>query len=146
MIFGKKNKNVDRSVNLAFVDGLKEFNKGNAVEVSLTDLGLRIKSRINKEKLPVTINYGDITAANCVSEKEILEKSKSVIGRAVVGGVLLGPLGSIIGGMSGIGNKSKSETKYYMVLNTKDENVISFEIIGASLHWDDFIRELRTKI
>ena len=32
----------------------------------------------------------------------IMHKDKSVIGRAVLGGVLLGPLGAVIGGMSGL--------------------------------------------
>lgn len=32
-------------------------------------------------------------------------KSKSVVGRALVGGILLGPVGAIVGGMTGIGEK-----------------------------------------
>ncbi len=34
------------------------------------------------------------------------KKSKSVVGRALLGGVLLGPVGAIVGGMAGIGDKS----------------------------------------
>ena len=68
----------------------------------------------------------------------------------LVGGVLLGPLGAIVGGMSGIGNKTKSNTHYFMVINyksnTEETKVLSFEIVGASLHWSDFIKELRSKI
>lgn len=149
-IFSKKNKNGDRSVNLSFVDGIASYEKGLAVELSFNETELEIKSRIVKNKPIVILSLEQIIAANCITEKEIIEKSKSVTGRAIAGGVLLGPLGAIIGGMSGIGNKQKSETHYYMVINYKSRDeeikVLSFEIVGASLNWASFIEELRSKI
>ncbi|WP_226890211.1 hypothetical protein [Paraclostridium dentum] len=84
-----------------------------------------------------------VTVAN---EKEILEKEKekSVVGRVVIGGVLLGPLGAIVGGMTGIGSKTTS--KNYIIINYKYLNdelkILSFEIVGASLHWTSFVEEL----
>jgi hypothetical protein len=151
-LFGKKNKDGDRSVNLSFVDGIEGFGKGLAVEVSINNVNecITIKSRIDKKKPPVHLKFEQITGVNVVSEKEIIEKSKSVTGRAVAGGVLLGPLGAIVGGMSGIGSKQKSETHYFIVINYKSRaeeiKVLSFEIVGASLHWSSFVEELRGKI
>lgn len=149
-IFSKKNKSGDRSVNLSFVDGLDSYGRGLAVELSFNETELQIKSRIVKNKPIVRLSLEQIIAANCITEKEIIEKSKSVTGRAIAGGVLLGPLGAIIGGMSGIGNKQKSETHYYMIINYKSRDeeikVLSFEIVGASLNWASFIEELRSKI
>lgn len=152
MIFGKKDKSGNRAVNLMFVDGVEYYVKGTAVRVSLNEESqcLTVESRIGKDKPKVNLRYDQITAANCITEKEVLEKSKSTVGRAVVGGVLLGPLGAIVGGISGVGNKTKNNTKYYMVINYKSREeeikVLSFEIVGASLHWDSFIKELRSKI
>lgn len=150
MIFGKKNKTGNRAVNLMYIDGLSSYTKGTAVELSLESEILTIKARVFKDKPVIKLPYEQIIGASVVSEKEILEKSKNVTGRAVLGGVILGPLGAIIGGMSGIGNKKKSETHYFMVINYKSKTgevgVISFEIVGASLHWDSFIKELKTKI
>lgn len=150
-LFGKKNKNSDRSVNLSFVDGIEGFSKGLAIELSINTEKecITVKSRAVK-KPEVNLRLDQITGVNVVSEKDIIEKDKSVIGRAAVGGVLLGPLGAIVGGMSGIGNKQKSETHYYMVINYKSRDeevkVLSFEIVGASLHWSSFVEELRSKI
>lgn len=149
-IFGRKNKSGNRSVNVTYVDGIKSYGKGLAVEVSFNETELEIKSRIVKNKPIIKLSLDQIIAANCITEKEIIEKSKSVAGRAVAGGVLLGPLGAIIGGMSGVGNKQKLETHYYMIINYKSRDeevkVLSFEIVNSSLHWAGFIEELRSKI
>lgn len=45
-------------------------------------------------------------------------KNKSVIGRAAVGTLLLGPFGGIIGGLSGLGNKTK--TTFFLFLDYFD--------------------------
>lgn len=150
VLFGKKNKKGNRSLNVSFVDGIESYNKGLAVEVSFDDSVLEIKSRIVKNKPVVKLNLEQILAVNFINEKEIIEKSKNVTGRAIVGGVLLGPLGAVIGGMSGVGSKQKSENHYYMVINYKSRDeqikVLSFEIVGASLNWASFINELKSKI
>lgn len=54
-------------------------------------------------------------------QKQIVEKkSKSIVGRALLGGVLLGPVGAIVGGMTGIGNK---EVKVFPV-----DNILSIKV------------------
>ena len=63
------------------------------------------------------LSYNQITAAQKVNTEQIKEVDKSVVGRAVVGGVLLGPLGAIVGGTSGVGTKKKVEYKDYFVIN-----------------------------
>lgn len=153
MIFGKKNKLGNRAVNLCFIDGVESYSKGTAIELSLDDKEecLVMKARVFKDKPIIKLNYEQIVAADVITEKEIIESSKSTVGRALVGGVLLGPLGAIVGGMSGIGNKTKSSKHYFLVVNYKSSNseeakVLSFEIVGASLHWDSFAKELKTKI
>lgn len=61
-------------------------------------------------------------------EVQIVEKDKSVIGRAVVGGVLLGPVGAVVGGMSGIGtNKNEKvvqqeKNDIYVTISSNGEN------------------------
>lgn len=148
MIFGKENKEGNKAVNLKMVEGITGLNN-KPVQVSLDDKleTLVIKERLGKIK--AGLSYEKIINANVITEKEIIEKNKSVIGRAIVGGVLIGGLGAVVGAMSGLGKKQKSEKHYYMVINYKIEEEIktlSFEIVGASLHWDIFLKELRKRI
>nr|DAK37683.1 MAG TPA: hypothetical protein [Caudoviricetes sp.] len=148
MIFGKKNKEGNKAVNLKMVEGITGLNN-KPVQVSLDDKleTLVIKERLGKIK--AGLSYEKIINANVITEKEIIEKNKSVIGRAIVGGVLIGGLGAVVGAMSGLSKKQKAEKHYYMVINYKMEEEIktlSFEIVGASLHWDIFLKELRKRI
>lgn len=61
-----------------------------------------------------------IIKLSTATEEQIMTESKSVIGRAIVGGLLLGPLGAVVGGMTGIGSKQKLKGKYYLVINFWD--------------------------
>lgn len=55
-----------------------------------------------------------------ITHKQLMSEKKSVIGRAVVGGVLLGPLAAVVGGLSGIGTKTKSIGNYLLVITFWD--------------------------
>jgi hypothetical protein len=43
------------------------------------------------------------------------QEEKSTIGRAIVGGLLLGPVGAVVGGISGLGSKGVKSTMPDMV-------------------------------
>lgn len=97
---------------------------------------LVIESKKGKFEIP----NERITKYAKLTEQDIKHIDKSVIGRAVVGGVLLGGLGAIVGGMSGIGSKTKTKTREYFVINFTDKNgetaAISFE---SNLNIDHFV-------
>ncbi|MBY9087310.1 hypothetical protein KIH86_24300, partial [Paenibacillus sp. HN-1] len=60
-------------------------------------------------------------AAVAITEQELIEKSKSVVGRALIGTIIVPGLGTIVGGMSGIGTKKKDGKKnHYLILNFID--------------------------
>lgn len=71
----------------------------------------------------ISLMYNQITEANFFTETEIITKSKSVIGRSLVGSTLFGPVGAVVGGMSGIGDKKEEKSKhYYMITYTNSKN------------------------
>jgi len=150
-LFSSKNKDGSIGTNLAFIDGLDAFTENESIELSVykDDNEIQVKSRSNKKKPLAHLNFNKITKIAMMTEKEIIEKSKSVGGRALAGGLLLGPLGAIIGGMSGIGNKNKSATEYYIIINYKsndEEKALSFKVIGASMGWDKVFKEIKSHL
>lgn len=147
-IFSKKEK--PKKCRFAHQEGIAGIGKGTAVDLTLNSEKQAIVVTMPLSKMePKTLEYARIQNVNYLSEKEIVEKSKSVVGRAVVGGVLLGPLGAVVGGVSGVGDKKKEKTEYYIEIECKvkgSENefkTILFKIVGASLGWDKFLKALR---
>jgi hypothetical protein len=86
------------------------------VNVILFTHGLQITSGLKF----YPIHNSQVISLKRTSHEELAKKDKSVIGRAVVGGLILGPLGAIVGGMSGIGSKEKFINKNYFIVNYWD--------------------------
>lgn len=95
------------------------------VNVLLHTHGLQIVSGLNF----YPIHNAQIISLRKTTQEELTKMDKSVIGRAVVGGLILGPLGAIIGGMSGIGSKEKFINKQYFVINFWDIETKSAQTI-----------------
>ncbi len=68
----------------------------------------------------VGISLKDISNVAIISDKEIIEKDKSVIGRGIVGSVLFGGAGLILGGLSGLNKKQVIQNVDYLIINYKD--------------------------
>jgi len=118
------------------------FNKipSGKVKVLLHTHGIRIVGDIYMPLLD--IHNSQIISLKITSQEELSKIDKSVIGRAVVGGLILGPIGAIIGGISGIGSKEKIANTYYLVFNfwdneTKDAKTLL--ISGDKLFIQAFI-------
>lgn len=58
-----------------------------------------------KKEPDFVLDVDDIESIDILTEEEA--KNKSVIGRAIVGGVLFGGVGAVVGGLSGVGQKKK---------------------------------------
>lgn len=68
----------------------------------------------------IGISLKDISNVAIISDKEIIEKDKSVIGRGIVGNVLFGGAGLILGGLSGLNKKQVVQNIDYLIINYKD--------------------------
>lgn len=103
------------------------------IEVSLRRLeGLKF---IDKN---VGLKYEEIISINIEDKEQIFEKKeKSIIGRALVGGVVFGPVGAIVGGLSGLGEKEQ-KAKMPDLLITISYNVNnSTELLILSCNYSD---------
>ena len=88
------------------------------ITVILHTHGIRIATHSYRPILD--IHNSQIISFKQTTKYELVSMDKSVIGRAVFGGLILGPLGAVVGGMSGIGTKQKMEDKSYLVINYWD--------------------------
>lgn len=55
-----------------------------------------------------SIHYSQIASVEYIEAAKVIEEKKSVIGRALLGGIILGPVGAIVGGISGTGSNQKA--------------------------------------
>jgi len=69
----------------------------------------------------IGISLKDISNVAIISDKEIIEKDKSVIGRGIVGNVLFGGAGLILGGLSGLQKKQVEQNIDYLIINYKSD-------------------------
>lgn len=106
-----------------------QLKANNAVDVALYEDHLALSAPMSKQ--PVTLNYSQITDVYYGIETEIVEKGKSPIGRAALGGLLFGNVGAVVGAASGIGAKQKKEYKHIFVIgytsSSGQESFLQFE-------------------
>lgn len=128
----EKNKNMKYVLNLT--SNVGNLTPGKNVMLTLEDEKIVINGIF--EQKTVSLSYDKITDLYYGMEHEIVEKNKSVIGRAVAGGLLFGGTGAIVGAISGTGKKEKKKLKFVFVISYKDsENndaFISFEDVNAN--------------
>jgi hypothetical protein len=89
------------------------------------------KMIIESKKMTFELNYDQVTAAEGVTKTDLLTKDKSVIGRGIAGGLILGPVGAIVGGMSGVGQKKiKGDFLIinYLSSGQSEPNVLIFDV------------------
>lgn len=99
----------------------------------------------NNDSINTSLPYSKICDVRVVSDKDIIEKAKSVGGRAVIGGLVLGPIGAIVGGMSGIGNKTSTQINNYIVINYNSGSDVSAIMLKVNplSSWSSWIDELK---
>lgn len=149
MIFNTS-KNGNLSTNFAMYEGINGYNKNVPINITLYNDNMEIKKRKPYPPDTAILNYSQIVDIALTSETEIEYINKNSIGRALVGGAIFGGAGALIGGMSGVGQKQKKNTYNliaiaYTPTNCNDIKTISFQIVGATLKFKEFINQVRQK-
>lgn len=104
-------KEVKHYEGLGIRDGASCIVKLTNYELQLCDI---------KRRPILKISLKEISNVAIISDKEIIEKDKSVIGRGVVGSVLFGGAGLILGGLSGLKKKQVEQNVDYLIINYKE--------------------------
>lgn len=118
------------SDNFVILDDLGQLKNGQTVDVALYDDHLELTAPFMKIA-PISLRYSQINDVYYGMQSEIVEKSKSPIGRAVVGGLLFGGVGAVVGAVSGTGTKDKKVNKFVFIIgytsSSGEERFLAFE-------------------
>lgn len=137
-------------IDLTYIEGIEIYPTDFKVTISIDDENnlLTIRPRGSNSSL-IHIKYEQLIDCATIHDEMVTEKDKSVLGRAIIGGVLTGGIGAIIGGMSGIGTKKNKKKTHYLVINYKSKDdevkVLSFRMDGL-VNLGEFAYTLRNRI
>ncbi|MCQ2308078.1 MAG: hypothetical protein MJ000_11045 [Bacteroidales bacterium] len=118
--FFKSNKGTVISEMFKITEDFAMFKSGQMVNVNLFDTELKLHSPGTKND--ATLEYSKITDVFYGPQSSIVEKDKSIIGRAVVGGLLFGGAGAIVGAMTANGKKEKQLNRIMFVISYTGSN------------------------
>ncbi|AQW28473.1 TPA: hypothetical protein I9063_002877 [Clostridium perfringens] len=155
MYIRKKNKNAFSGLH---VQGLPKMNEHSCLDLfvdgdflvleHLKGIGFFSK---NVEVTDVfKIHHDKIISLDIIDKTNISSKSKSVVGRGIAGDLIFGPVGAVLGGMSGAKTDIKSTTIYYFNIAYYGKNENDIKTIILRLGYDNskalkFIREFNDK-
>lgn len=96
-----------------------------------------------------TLKYDKITDVLYTTNIEESRNAKSPIGRAIAGGIVLGPIGALVGAASGIGDKTQKQIRWqlYISYQTKDGSDAFLEFTDYTLFNSSFalVSELKRR-
>ena len=127
------------------VSGINLFGEEEIIQATIEEDNIVFKLVADKKKM-AKLSIDKINSVRIFTEKEIIEKDKSVVGRAVAGTLIAGPLGTIVGGISGVGSKKKKKNFRILAINYgEDKSIVLLEDKWAA-NFDKFSKEINKLI
>lgn len=111
--FLKQSIGVDETVFLNHIEGIPGLSKNIKTLVYFYPDKIAVN---NNQIIPLS----RIKRTFFVSEKEVKEHQKNTLMRGVAGGLLFGPIGAIVGAISGIGTKTEQLDVHYFTIEFTD--------------------------
>lgn len=127
--------------------GVTEYNRFNE-QISYSIEVWRDALHISRKKEnPEVIAYSDIISVQPYTETELKTQNKSVLGRAVVGGALLGGAGAIVGGMTGLNKREVEKDRRYIILTYRKDGELTERVFETiNLVWKKLVLAIEERI
>ncbi|MAX81735.1 MAG: hypothetical protein CL843_16355 [Crocinitomicaceae bacterium] len=120
------------------VIGEINFQVPNICNLEIKPKGLAFSVMHKFKTFRVAIPQEQITSITLEDKEQIFEKKeKSIIGRAIVGGVLLGGVGAVIGGLSGLKDGVKKAEMPDLLLSIELTNGSQKQVVVCSCKYKD---------
>lgn len=127
------------------IEGISLYREEELIQATIEGDDIVFKSVTDKKKI-ANLSIEKINSVRIFTEKGIIEKDKSVVGRAIAGTFVAGPIGTIIGGMAGIGNKKKKKNyRIFAIVYDTNKTITILEDKWAA-NFDKFTKELNKLI
>lgn len=105
----------NKTYKLKHVEGLNFIDNNSDLKISMPDKKIILSDGNYSQE----IKFSDIENVAILEEITSDLKDKSVVARALVGGLLLGGVGAVVGGLSGVAPSYKKNKKYYLQIKTR---------------------------
>ncbi len=120
-MFGKNKEVIYAKINVvAMPDTLPEFKSEESMTANLADDAIVFKDYMDKNTPDVRLPYDQIERVDKEGMTVSAVVKKSSLGRAVVGTVVAGPVGSVVGAVSGTGEKTRNTDYTCLVFTYRD--------------------------
>lgn len=115
VIENAKKQSEIKTYKLIHIEGLNFFDNNSEIGMRMPENKIEIFS--NAQSKEIFLN--EIEHAAILEEITSETKNKSVIARALVGGILLGGVGAVVGGLTALNPDLKKNKNYYLQIKTK---------------------------
>lgn len=139
MVKNIRNNN-DFSISVTYLEGLPNLIPKTFCGVFMNNATadiLHIQPLSNASQL-INLPVDKIVNIGIVSEAEIIQRNKNVIGRSVAGGLLFGSVGAIVGGLSGTQTAKEIVPHHFLIINYMNKDgtvqVLSFEVNASAFN------------
>lgn len=103
-----------KKFNIVHIQGVKFADYQQKLSCQISN---KVVSFFDSEKEIFKIEFDKIENVMVLEEIEQTQKNKSVVARAIVGGLLLGAVGAIVGGISGTTLTLQTNKKYFLEIS-----------------------------
>lgn len=145
VVFGNKTKDGKTVANFSTVS-VSGIDAGWAVEAVLGDRELVIRPRVTKVP-EVILAYEHIFRCTLETKEQIIKKRKSFYGRAIIGGLIFGPVGAVVGGLDGSTMKRKKSMRTYFSIEYgafDNSKVFVLEVVGATMGLSKWLKAFKS--